>query len=176
MRIAGVAVLLCLSLASMGRFRGELMGQKVPYTRLKGALEDALLEAGARRGERVFVPAPFAFHLQRDFDVRSYPPNWQYMEGHWSPDFREGVLEAWGTEPLARTGVDDRPLCWAMSLAFMQPRWVVSWNWDHGVFKPFRDFLRAFPQQRGTELAEMGEDAPSAALWRDRAGLSVDSL
>jgi hypothetical protein len=155
-RIAGVAVLLCLTLASMGRFRGELVGQKVPYARLKGALEDALLEAGARRGDRVFVPTPFAFHLQRDFDVRSYPPNWQYMEGHWSPEFREGAREAWGIEHLARTGGDDRELCWAMSLAFMQPKWIVSWNWDDGVFNPFRDFLRTLPKIRGTELAEAG--------------------
>jgi hypothetical protein len=153
-RIAGTAALLCLTLASMSRFRSQLLGRQLPYARLKGALEYSLLEAGARYGDRVFVPTPFAFHLQRDFDVLSYPPNWQYLEGHWSPGFREGAREAWGIEPLPRTAVDDRALCWAMSLAFMQPKWVVSWNGDYSVFNPFRAFLRNFPQLRGTELAE----------------------
>jgi hypothetical protein len=156
MRIGGTAVLLCLTLASMSRFRNQLFGRHLPYARLKGALEDSLLEAGARHGDRVFVPTPFAFHLQRDFDVRSYPPNWQYFEGHWSPCFREGVREVWGIEPVQRMGMDDRALCWAMSLAFMRPKWVVSWNGDYGVFTPFRDFLRRFPELRGTELVETG--------------------
>jgi hypothetical protein len=154
MRIAGTAVLLCLTLASIGRFRNQLFGRQLPYARLKGALEDSLLEAGARHGDRVFVPTPFAFHLQRDFDVRSYPPNWRYFEGHWSPAFREGARAVWGIAPLPRTGIDDRALCWAMSLAFMRPKWVVSWNGDYGVFQRFRDFLRGFPDLRDTELVE----------------------
>ena len=154
MRIAGTAVLLCLTLVSMGRFRNQLFGRQLPYARLKGALEDSLLEAGARYGDRVFVPTPFAFHLQRDFDVLSYPPNWQYFEGHWSPDFREGARAVWGITSLPGEGDDHRALCWAMSLAFIQPKWVVSWNGDYSVFDPFRNFLRRFPRLPDTELVE----------------------
>jgi hypothetical protein len=154
MRIAGVAALVGLTLASMSRFRGQLLGQRLPYAQLRDALEDSLLQGGARHGDRVFVPTPFAFHLRGDFDVLSYPPNWQYFEGHWSPSFRESVREEWGNEPLSR--VDDQALCWAMGLAFMRPQWVVSWNEDHTVFKPFRRFLRRFPRLHGMELVETG--------------------
>jgi hypothetical protein len=154
MRIAGTTLLLCLTLVAMGRFRNQLLGQRLPYARLKGALEYSLLQAGARHGDRVFVPTPFAFHLQRDFDVLSYPPNWQYFEGHWSTAFREGVHSVWGITSSPGAGDDKQALCWAMSLAFIQPKWVVSWNGDYSVFDPFRNFLRRFPRLHDTELVE----------------------
>jgi hypothetical protein len=152
MRIGATSVLLCLTLMSIFHFRNQLFGRRPPYARLKAALEYSLLQAGAKHGDRVFVPTPFAFHLQRDFDVRSYPPTWQYFSGHWSSEFREGARAVWGTASVPGTAVDDRALCWAMSLAFMQPKWVVSWDGDYGVFDAFRNFLRRFPQLRETKL------------------------
>jgi hypothetical protein len=152
LRIAGVAVLLYLSVAAVGDFRGRLQGRHLPYALLQGALVDGLLESGARLGDRVFVPTPFAFHLQRKFDVISYPPNWRYFQGQWSPAFREGVRGVWGADTLTRG--DAQSLCWAMGLAFLRPRWVLSWNWDYSVWQPFRDFLRRFPDLPGIQVTE----------------------
>ena len=153
LRIAGVAALLLLSVADMSHFRERLRGRPIPYAALQAALVDALLESGARPGERAFVPTPLAFHLQRKFDVISYPPNWRYFQGYWGPAFRQGLREVWGEEPLTR--VDERYLCWAMGLAYIQPRWVLSWNMDNGVMQPFRRFLRRFPGLPGMELTEV---------------------
>jgi hypothetical protein len=152
LRIVAVGALACLALASMVRFRDRLRGQHPPYARLQGALSYALMTAGARPGERVFVPTPFAFHLQRQFDVLSYPPNWSYFTGHWRPAFGDGMRRVWGAEAMAR--VDARSLCWAMGLAFARPAWVVAWNGDYGVMEPFRDFLRRFPELPGIQLRE----------------------
>jgi hypothetical protein len=110
------------------------------------------MESGARTGDRVFVPAPFAFHLQRSFDVISYPPNWQYLVGQWNPVFRQSMRDAWGDETLRR--VEPHSLCWGMGLAFVRPEWIVSWNWDYSVMQPFRDFLRRFPELPGMQLVE----------------------
>jgi hypothetical protein len=154
LRVAGLAVLLALSVASGSRFLARLHGQHLPYAGLQGALVDALLESGALPGDRVYVPVPFAFHLQRKFDVVAYPAPGQYFQGRWSPAFREGVREVWGAETLTR--VDARYLCWAMGLTFIQPKWVLSWNWDYSVMQPFRDFLRRFPDLPGIQLSEAG--------------------
>jgi hypothetical protein len=153
LRIAGIAGLLFLSVASMYRFRERLWGRHLPYSALQAALIDALLESGARPGDRAFVPTPFAFHLQRKFDVISYPPNWRYFQGHWGPAFRQGLLEFWGEDALTR--VDAQYLCWAMGLAYVQPRWVLSWNMDYGVMQPFRKFFRRFPDLPGMQLTEI---------------------
>jgi hypothetical protein len=101
----------------------------------------------------VFVLSLFAFHLQRRFDVISYPPNWRYFQGHWDPAFRESLREVWGAETMKR--VDPQYLCWAMGLAYIQPRWVLSWNLDYGVMQPFRRFFRRFPDLPGIELTEI---------------------
>ena len=153
LRIAGVAVLPLLSVADMSHFRERLRGRHLPYSALQAALVDALLESGARPGDRAFVPTPLAFHLQRRFDVISYPPNWRYFQGHWGPAFRQGLREVWGEETLTR--VDARELCWAMGLAYIQPRWVLSWNMDDAVMQPFRRFFRRFPDLPGMELTEI---------------------
>ena len=153
LRVAGVAVLLLLSVADMSHFRERLRGRRIPYSALQAALVDALLESGARPGDRAFVPSPLAFHLQRKFDVISYPPNWRYFQGYWGPAFRQGLREVWGEETLTR--VDARDLCWAMGLAYIQPRWVLSWNMDDGVMQPFRRFFRRFPDLPGMELIEV---------------------
>jgi len=153
LRVAGVAVLLLLSVAEMSHFRERLWGRRIPYSALQAALVDALLESGARPGDRAFVPTPFAFHLQRKFDVISYPPNWRYFQGYWGPAFRQGLREVWGEEALTR--VDAQYLCWAMGLAYIQPQWVLSWNMDYGVMQPFRRFFRKFPDLPGMELTEI---------------------
>jgi hypothetical protein len=113
----------------------------------------ALLESGARPGDRAFVPTPFAFHLRRKFDIVSYPPNWRYFQGYWGPGFRHGLLGLWGEDALTR--VDAQYLCWAMGLAYIQPKWVLSWNGDFGVMQPFRKFFRRFPELPGMELTEV---------------------
>jgi hypothetical protein len=153
LRVAGLGVFVCLSVAGGSRFLAGLRGQKLPYGQLQGALRDALLESGARPGDRVYVPAPFAFHLQRTFDVIGYPAPGQYFQGRWSPAFRAGVREVWGADTLRR--VEGRSLCWAMGLTFLRPRWVLSWNADYSVMQPFREFLRSFPDLPGIELAEV---------------------
>jgi hypothetical protein len=52
-----------------------------------------------------------------------------------------------------------RYFCWAMGLAYIQPRWVLSWNGDYltggGVMWPFRRFFRRFPEIPGMELTEV---------------------
>ena len=153
LRVAGIAVLLFLSVGAMSRFRERLLGRHLPYARLQGALVYALLESGARPGDRVFVPQPFGFHLQRRFDIVAYPAPGRYFYGRWSPGFREGVRDIWGTETLTR--VDSQSLCWAMGLSFIQPRWVLSWNWDSSVMRPFRKFLQRFPDVPGIQLSEV---------------------
>ena len=153
LRGAGVAALLVLSVAGMIRFRERLWGRHLPYSSLQGAVVDALLESGARPGDRAFAPTPLAFHLQRKFDVISYPPNWRYFQGHWGPAFRQGLREVWGEE--TQTRVDARDLCWAMGLVYIQPKWVLSWNMDNGVMQPFRRFFRRFPDLPGMELTEI---------------------
>ncbi|HWW94772.1 MAG TPA: hypothetical protein VN375_15500 [Vicinamibacteria bacterium] len=153
LRVAGLGVLLCLSVAGGSRFLAGLRGQRLPYAQLQGALLDALLESGARPGDRVYVPVPFAFHLQRKFDVIGYPAPGQYFQGRWTPAFRAGVREVWGADALTR--VDGRTLCWAMGLTFLQPKWVLSWNGDYSVMQPFREFLRRFPDLPGIQLTEV---------------------
>jgi hypothetical protein len=153
LRIAGVAVLLLLTVRGMSEFREQLHGRPHPYAELRNALVAALADAGAEPGDRVFVPGPFAFHLRQRFDVTSYPPNWRYFQGHWGPAFREGVRGLWGAETLARLG--RRRTCWAMGLAYRQPEWVLSWNFDLGVFRQFRRFLRWFPEIPGVELEQI---------------------
>jgi hypothetical protein len=153
LRVAGVVVLLFLGVCAMGRFHERLRGRHLPYVALQGALVDALLEAGARPGDRAFVPTPFAFHLQRKFDVVSYPPNWRYFQGFWGPAFGQGLLRLWGDDVFTR--VDAQYVCWAMGLAYIQPRWVLSWNGDYGVMQPFRRFFRRFPDLPGMELTEV---------------------
>jgi hypothetical protein len=153
LRVAGVVALSVVTMGAMNRFRERLYGRHLPYAGLQGALAYALLEAGAEPGDRVFVPTPFAFHLQRRFDVVSYPPNWRYFEGYWTPAFREGIREVWGAEALAQ--LDARHACWAMGLAYIQPKWVLSWNLDYSVFRPFRRFFRRFPDIPGIELNEI---------------------
>jgi hypothetical protein len=153
LRIAGATVLLYLSVGSVSHFLDRLYGRQLPYGHLQGALVDALLESGARPGDRVFVPTPFAFHLRREFDVVAYPAPGQYFQDRWSHAFREGVREIWGAETLAR--VDPRSLCWAMGLDFVRPKWILSWNEDYSVMRPFRDFLRRFPDLPNEQLKEV---------------------
>jgi hypothetical protein len=102
--------------------------------------------------ERGTFGSPLAFHLQRTFDVIGYPAPGQYFQGRWSPAFRAGVREVWGAETLTR--VDARPLCWAMGLTFLRPKWVLSWNGDYSVMQPFREFLRRFPDLPGIQVSE----------------------
>jgi hypothetical protein len=153
LRVAAIVVLVVSSAWVMSRFRERLRGRHVPYPALQAALVDALLESGAQPGDRAFVPTPFAFHLRRKFDVVSYPPNWRYFQGYWGPAFREGIRVTWGEDALAR--VDPQYLCWAMGLAYIQPRWVLSWNGDYGVMQPFRKFFRRFPDLPGMGLTEV---------------------
>ena len=153
-RVAGIAVLAVLSVRSLVLFRSNLYGQRPPFARLQGALTDALLEAGARPGDRVFVPSPFGFQLRKTFDVVAHPAPKYYM-GHWSPAFRQRVREAWGEEVLAQ--VNTRPLCWAMGLAFLRPRWVMAWNADYSGMHWYWIFLRRFPELPGVQLTPSGE-------------------
>lgn len=107
-----------------------------------GALVYALTESGARAGERVFVPCPFGFHLRRTIDVVEHPAS-NYLQGRWSPAFRDGLRGIWGSETLAR--VNAQSLCYAMGLEFIRPTWIVSWDFDYSTMHPFYQFLRKYP-------------------------------
>ena len=155
LQVAAAAVLLFLTVAGWYRFHERLREQRLPYAAMQAALFDALLESGAHPGDRALVPTPFAFHLRRQFDVVSYPPNWRYFYGYWAPSFGQGLHRLWGEQVL--TGLDWQDLCWAMGLAYIEPRWVVSWNMDNGVMQPFRRFFRRFPDLPGMELTKAHE-------------------
>lgn len=149
LRSAGIVTLVFLGAQSVIRFRDRLAGRPVPFARLQGALTYALMESGARPGDRVFVPSPFGFHLRRTFDVIAYPAP-KYSKWRWSVDFRDGVRRVWGRETLARLSTP--VLCDAMWLAFIRPQWVVSWDADYGVVLPFYELLRRYPDIPGMEV------------------------
>jgi hypothetical protein len=147
--VAGACVLVGLSVAAVSRFRTEVRNQPLPYARLKGALTYALMESGARAGDRIFVPSPFAFHLRGMYDVIAYPAP-KYYKGRWSAGFRDGVRRIWGNETLTR--LEAAALCDAMGLAFVQPKWVVAWNGDYSSLQPFYRFLRRNPSIPGMQV------------------------
>lgn len=149
LRLAGFAALLAASALCMSRFREGLLGQPLPFARLKGALTYALLESGARAGDRIVVPSPFGFHLRRTFDVVAYPAP-KYSKGRWRAAFRDGVRAVWGKETLAR--VSGPALCDAMWLAFVRPAWVLAWDADYSVVLPFYELLRRYPDIPGMEV------------------------
>jgi hypothetical protein len=149
LRVAAIGVLVYLSVGVMTRFRDRLHGQPLPYARLQGALVYALMESGARPGDRVFVPSPFGFHLRRSFDVVAHPAP-KYFRGRWSPAFRDGLREIWGSQTRAR--VSGQSLCYAMGLAFIRPAWIVTWNFDYSTMQPFYQFLRKYPDLPGMRL------------------------
>jgi len=150
LRLAVIAALVVLAAQSMARFRDRLLGQLSPFGQLQGALTFALLESGARPGDRVFVPSPFGFHLRKKFDVVAYPAP-KFYRGRWSPAFRDGVKKVWGAETVAR--VRRAELCDAMGLAFVLPRFVIAWDADYSIMWPFNQFLRRYPDVPGMEVA-----------------------
>jgi hypothetical protein len=141
LRFVCVGVLLLLSVGAVWRFRDGLRDLRPPFARLQAALVDGLLESGARPGDRVYVPSPFGFHLAPRFDVVAYPAP-KYFQGRWSPAFRDGLREIWGAETLAQA--DAWSLCYAMGLAYIRPKWIVSWTDDYSVMRPFQEFLRRY--------------------------------
>lgn len=145
--LCAVGVLLCAR--QMDRFRSQLLGQPLPFARLQGALTYALLESGARPGDRVFVPSPFGFHLRRSFDVIAHPAP-KYYRGRWSPEFRNGLREIWGAPTL--TSVSAESLCYGMGLAFIRPAWIVAWDFDYSTMQPFYQFLKKYPDLPGLRL------------------------
>jgi hypothetical protein len=111
----------------------------------------AVREAGALRGDRVFVPSPFGFHLASDFEVIAQPAP-RYFNGRWSPAFRDGLRAIWGDQVLA--GEPAPSLCYAMELAYIRPGWVMAWSTDNSVMRPWWDFLRRFDGLPGMQLNE----------------------
>lgn len=152
LRFACVAVIAGLGIREISRFRGELQGQRLPYAQLTGALTYALMESGARTGDRVFVPSPFGFHLKRAFDVIAYPAP-TFYRGRWSAGFREGMRKIWGVETIGRVPAES--LCDAMGLAFIRPAWVVTWDSDYSVVLPFYQFLRRYPDIPGMQVTRL---------------------
>jgi hypothetical protein len=149
LRATAALVQLAFCGLAMVRFRERLLGQPSPFARLQGALVYALLSSGARPGDRVFVPSPFGFHLRKTFDVVAYPAP-KYYKGRWSPSFRDGVRRVWGEDTLVRVG---KPLlCDAMGLAFVQPRFVLTWDADYSIMWPFNQFLRRYPDVPGMQV------------------------
>jgi hypothetical protein len=57
----------------------------------------------------------------------------------------------WGEATLA--SVDSASLCDAMALAYLLPKWVVTWNADYGTMQAFYQFLRRYPGLPGIEVA-----------------------
>jgi hypothetical protein len=154
LRAACIAVLLALGAREISTFREGLLGQRLPYGQLTGALQYALAQSGARPGDRVFVPSPFGFHLKRSFDVIAYPAP-RYYRGRWSAAFREGVRSIWGAEAIARVPAEQ--LCHAMGLAFVRPRFVVAWDSDFSSVQPLYQFLRKYPDVPGMQVTKLAK-------------------
>jgi hypothetical protein len=152
LRVACAAALLGLGARDVLRFREGLDGQRLPYGQLAGALRYVLTQSGARPGDRVFVPSPFAFHLKHGFDVIAYPAP-KYYRGRWSAAFRQGLRAIWGPEVIAQ--VDAQSLCYAMGLAFVRPAWLISWDSDYSVVQPLYQFLRKYPDLPGMYVTRL---------------------
>ncbi|MFN8093755.1 MAG: hypothetical protein U0599_16350 [Vicinamibacteria bacterium] len=152
LRAAGALIALGLAISGAAGFRRSLDdAPRAPYSRVRSALVAVLRDAGAIRGDRVFVPSPFGFHLTDDFTVRAQPAP-KYYRGRWSPAFRDGLRAIWGDAALAR----HKPayLCHAMGLAYTRPKWVMAWDSDYGVMWPWWSFLRRFEGLPGMEIRE----------------------
>lgn len=151
-RVGCAALLVGLAAREMVRFRESLGGRRLPYAQLAGALTYALTESGARPGDRVFLPSPFGRHLKNTFDVIAYPAP-KYYQGRWSAAFRDGLRGIWGADTIRR--VPAPSLCYAMGLAFVQPKWVVAWDSDYSVVQPFYQFLRRYPDVPGMQVTKL---------------------
>ena len=152
LRVAGISVFAVLAVRQVAAFRGALHGQRAPFAALQGALTYVLLESGARPGDKVLTPSPFGFHLKGTFDVIAHPAA-QYFRGRWSEDFRRGLREVWGRETLSR--LDAPSLCYAMGLSFIQPTWVLTWDFDYSTMQPFYQFLRKYPDVPGMQVTRL---------------------
>ena len=152
LRLACAALVVALIAREVVAFRDGLLGQRLPYAQLKGALVYALTESGARPGDRVFAPSPFGFHLAPTFDVIAYPAP-RFYRGRWSVAFRESVRRVWGSDTIARVPAEQ--LCDAMGLAFVRPSWVISWDGDMSSVQPFYRFLRIYPDLPGMRVTRL---------------------
>lgn len=152
MRTAGALAAVVVVVACARELRQQLRDSpRAPYARVESALVAALRTAGAHEGDRVFVPSPFGFHLAGEFAVTAQPAP-KYYRGRWSPAFRDGLRAIWGNEALERE--ESQSLCYAMGLAYIRPQWVMAWNGDYSVMRPWWDFLRRFGGLPGVELRE----------------------
>ena len=152
LKVVAAAALLATATASVVETHRRLAPLRSPFPRLRSALEYALAASGARPGERVLAPSPFVFHLRERFEPVAYPAIGQYFQDQWGPGFRAGLREVWGAATLSATPPQE--LCFATGLAYLQPRWVVTWNMDYQILAPFRDFLRHFPAVPGLQASE----------------------
>jgi hypothetical protein len=151
-RAAGALIAVVVAFGCARDFRTQLRDSpRAPYGRVQSALVAALRNAGAHPGDRVFVPSPFGFHLADAFAVTAQPVP-KYFRGRWSPAFRDGLRAVWGEETLSREA--PQSLCYAMGLAYLRPQWVMAWNGDCSVMRPWWDFLRRFGGLPGLELKE----------------------
>lgn len=156
-RAAGALIAVVVAFGCARDFRTQLRDSpRAPYGRVQSALVAALRNAGAQPGDRVFVPSPFGFHLADAFAVTAQPAP-KYFRGRWSPAFRDGLRAVWGEETLARES--PQSLCYAMGLAYLRPQWVMAWNGDYSVMRPWWDFLRRFDGLPGMELREASRTA-----------------
>jgi hypothetical protein len=157
LRMAGTLAAVAMAMNAARDFRATLEGTpRAPYGRVQSALVAALLEARAQRGDRVFVPSPFGFHLADNFDVIAHPAP-KYYRGRWSPAFRDGLRAIWGEAAIVRQ--TPQSLCYAMGLAYVRPEWVMAWNTDYSTMRPWWDFLRRFRGLPGMELEEASRTA-----------------
>jgi hypothetical protein len=152
LRAVGAIAALVVAIGCAHDFRSKLRDSpRAPYARVQSALVAALRNAGARPGDRVFVPSPFGLHLAGDFAVTAQPAP-KYFRGRWSAGFRDGLRAVWGEDTLSREA--PQSLCYAMGLAYLRPQWVMAWNGDYSVMRPWWDFLRRFGGLPGMELRE----------------------
>jgi hypothetical protein len=151
LRVAAALLAAAAVAHSVREFHSRLADTpRAPYARVQSALVAAFKEAGAKRGDRVFVPSPFGFHVTHEFDVVAHPAP-KYFRGRWSPEFRDGLHAIWGD---AARSQDALSLCHAMGLAYVRPQWVLAWNGDYSVMRPWWDFLKRFRGLPGIELKE----------------------
>jgi hypothetical protein len=152
LRAVGALVAVLVAIGCARDFRMKLRDvPRAPYAQVQSALVAAMRDAGARRGDHVFVPSPFGFHLAHDFAVTAQPAP-KYFRGRWSPAFRDSLRAVWGEETLARES--PQSLCYAMGLVYLRPQWVMAWNGDYGVMRPWWDFLKRFGGLPGMQLRE----------------------
>ena len=128
--------------ASYGAFRQQLTAE--------------LIAAGARPGDKVYCPSPFATHLSPRFRVVTLLST-QYFADMWPTTFDEAVEARSAFPPDAHARHFEKVV------AFVNPKWIVIWLEDYPTMREFMAFLGSFPNTRPefhiTQVREFRSDS-----------------